>query len=200
MARRPANSATWACSRNRWTWRPSTPSSRPIPSAGKNGWISRASSRAERQAHFVLDLAQRDDGARLPDARQVEQEPVQEPVVRLRAFYQDLQQEVGIARDRIAFEDLGRIAHRALEGLDRAGRVPLEADLREHAALQPDLGAVHLRTVAQDDAGRLQRLDPPPYRGGRQPHLLGQLLRRSPAVFLQGAQDADVSLVHIPPQ
>src|SRR5690606_27619446 len=106
---------------------------------------SRASSRAERQAHLMLDLTQRHDGARLPDARQVEQEPVQKAVVSLRAFHQNLQQDVGIARDRIAFEDLGRIAHRALEGLDRAGRMPLETDLREHAALQPDLGAIHLR-------------------------------------------------------
>src|SRR5690606_39803926 len=64
-----------------------------------NGWTSRASSRAERQAHLMLDLAQRHDGARLPDARQVEQEPVQKAVVGLRAFHQDLQQEIGIARD-----------------------------------------------------------------------------------------------------
>src|SRR3546814_17871021 len=105
-------------------------------SATVEWFVIAASSRAERQPHLVLDLAQRHDGARLPDARQVEQEPVQEPVVGFGAFYQDLQPEVGIARHRVALEDLGCVAHRALEGLDRAGRRRPAAALRDNAERQ----------------------------------------------------------------
>ncbi len=103
--------------------------------------------------------------------RQVEQEPVQELVVGLGALDQDLEQEVRIARDRVAPPgSRARRAPSAPEVLD-----PLLAACRSRLICtnmqlcSPTSARVHPRAVALDHPARLQRLHAPPHRRGRQP-------------------------------
>lgn len=104
----------------------------------------------------------------------------------------DLEQEIGLARDRPAGRHLVQAHHFGLEqpGLGFGMHADAGADEGLHAQAQPP--AIELHAIAADHAQLLQPPHPAPAGRGREADCLGQILIAHPAVALKGAHDPDV--------
>ena len=92
--------------------------------------------------------------------------------------------------------DLGQLGYGRFEGGDGAGVAAFQGDLHEGLESHPDGGGVHEGAVAGDDAAAFEFTQPPVAGAGCEPHSVGELGDRQPAVGLQLGKDRSVHVVH----
>ncbi len=149
----------------------------------------------QRQGRVVLHLAQREARLDVHDARDLEDDVVQEAVIGADVRHVDLEHEVGIARDRVALDDLGLVLDGALELEQRVAVVHLKVDVEKHALADAHLVGVEDGGVAADHPFLLKLADAAPAGARREADPLGQLLVRKPAFVLQHIENATLDLV-----
>src|SRR5690606_34209255 len=81
----------------------------------------------------LLDFSQRDRGAHLSDARQLQQEFLEEPVIVGNVPRDDAEREIGVARRRVAVEHFRAAADLLLDFGDDLGVLPVDGDMDEGA-------------------------------------------------------------------
>jgi hypothetical protein len=108
----------------------------------------------------------------------------------------DPQEVVGVAEEALCVPDLGQRGYGGFEGGDGAGVAAFQGDLHEGLESHPDGGGVHQRPIAGDDAAALEFTQPPVARAGCEPHPVGELGDRQPAVGLKLSKDCSVYGVH----
>ena len=104
----------------------------------------------------------------------------------------DPQQVVGVAEEAFCVPDLGQLGYGGFEGGDGAGVAAFQGDLHEGLESHPDGGRVHQGAVAGDDAAALEFTQPPVAGAGCEPHSVGKLGDRQPAVGLQLGKNRSV--------
>ena len=109
----------------------------------------------------------------------------------------DPQQVVGVAEEAFCVPDLRQLGYGRFEGGDGAGVAAFQGDLHEGLESHPDGGRVHEGAVAGDDAAAFEFTQPPVAGAGGEPHSVGELGDRQPAVGLQLGKDRSVYGVHI---
>ena len=154
-------------------------------------------SRPQGQRRRLLDHRERDGGVDRLHARKARQVVEEERLVRLDVAAHDAQQEVRLAHERVALEDLRVGAHRLLEAQQRIAPVTGDLHVREHHHRQPDLLPIDECHAPFDDAALLEARDAPPAGRGGQAQPLGHLGRRQRAVLLQQLEDPQVCTVEI---
>jgi len=100
------------------------------------------------------------------DAGNAEQDVVQKPFIGADAFHMDLEDEIGIAGDRVALDDLRAVADGVLELRQGFAVVHLEIDEGEDAHRHPRLLRIEQRRIAADHALALELAHATPAGGG----------------------------------
>jgi hypothetical protein len=92
--------------------------------------------------------------------------------------------------------DLRQLDHGRFEGGDGAGVPAFQGDVHEGLESHADGRGVDQGAVAGDDAVAFEFTEPPVAGAWREPHPVGELGDRQPAVGLQLSKDCSVNVVH----
>src|SRR5579862_5649797 len=109
----------------------------------------------------------------------------------------DAQQEIGLAHERVALEDLRVLAHRLLELEQRIASVPGELDVREDEHVEPDFLPIEERHPLADHLDLLEPAHPSPAGRGRHAEALGDLRGREITMLLNEIENPRITAVEV---
>lgn len=148
-----------------------------------------------RNARIPFDLAQDHVGLRAFDGGEAEQEVFEKAIIGGDVAAEDAHLVVGLSGGGIAFQHLGAVR----DGFDELGQLFLivtrKLHLHQRLKAVARLGRGHIRAVAFDHAGVLERFHPSPAGGGGHAGPLCQIGVRDAAVTLQQLQYLAVAVV-----
>lgn len=139
-------------------------------------------------------------GEARPDVAQLgqRQKPVQHRrFIGCHVAYDDLDEEVDVARNEMAGDHLWHRQQHPYEVLLAFGRMTADANSGEDGQAEPDGRAVHDRPIAFDRACLFQKLDPPGAWGRGQADPFGEHVVRQTGVRLELAKNLEVDRIQV---
>ncbi|MFT7311519.1 MAG: hypothetical protein ACI853_002018 [Paracoccaceae bacterium] len=143
-----------------------------------------------------LDLAQHKGRVHNGNERQAGQTFAVYPVIIRHVAGDHAQHVIRTAACEVTLQNILCPGNRFFELLQRLASLGIERDVHEHMQRQPQLFAVDAGSIAFDDTGRLQRLDPPVARRGRKTKQFRKLCHRPARVRLKCPQNRRVLMIH----